>query len=73
MPSTGVEEYIAAARDQADTWVPASGGSEKPFRTRTGRRLLFCYNPAQREHAYLDCDTDVVLTDDEAYAALGRL
>jgi hypothetical protein len=46
-------------------------GTETPFPTRTGRRLLYCYNPKQDRHAYLDLGSDVILTDDEALNALG--
>lgn len=53
-----------------DRWQPACGGTEQPFRTRTGRRLLYCWNPAQDRHAYLDCDTDRILSDEEAESAL---
>lgn len=53
-------------------WVPAHGGTETPFVTRTGRRLLYVYQRTTGRHAYLDLDTDIVLTDDEAWNALGR-
>lgn len=58
------------ANDDEGDWVPACGGTEVPFRTRTGRRLLYCWQPGTGRHAYLDCDTDLILTDDEARAAL---
>jgi hypothetical protein len=51
-------------------WYPASGGQEKPFVSRSGRRLLYCWQPSTGNHAYLDCDTDIILTDDEAAAYL---
>lgn len=53
-----------------DNWVPASGGTETPFKTRTGRTLLYCWQPSTGTHAYLDCGTDMILTDDEARQAL---
>jgi len=49
-----------------DGWFPASGGAEKPFKSRSGRTLLYCYNPAKHAHAYLDQDNDIILTDKEA-------
>lgn len=52
-------------------WYPANGGSEKPFQTRMGRRLLYCYQPRSGKHAYLDCDTDLILSDEDARLALG--
>ena len=51
-------------------WLPASGGTEEPFLTRTGRRLLYCYQPSTGRHAYLDCATDLILDDAEADAVL---
>jgi hypothetical protein len=52
-------------------WFPACGGTEQPFTTRTGRRLQYCWQPSTGNHAYLDLDTDIILTDDEAITALG--
>lgn len=60
-----------AFNDSFDHWVPACGGAETPFYTRNRRRLLYCWNPGTGQHAYLDCDTDLILTDEEARAALG--
>lgn len=56
--------------EQGD-WVPASGGAETPFLTRTNRRLLYCWQPTTGRHAYLDLDTDLILSDEEAKTALG--
>jgi len=55
--------------EQGD-WYPANGGTETPFVTRTGRRLLYCWQPRTGKHAYLDCETDMILTDAEAAAYL---
>jgi hypothetical protein len=52
-------------------WIPACGGTELPFLTRTGHRLLYCWQPSTGKHAYLDCGTDLILTDDEAKVILG--
>lgn len=52
-------------------WVPASGGTEVPFLTRSGATLLYCYQPRSGKHAYLDCGTDMILTDEEARNLLG--
>lgn len=52
-------------------WFPASGGTETPFITRNRRRLLYCWQPSTGNHAYLDLDTDIILTDEEANLALG--
>ena len=51
-------------------WVPACGGTETPFTTRTGRRLLYMWNPTTGEHAYYDVINDVFLSAEEATAAL---
>jgi hypothetical protein len=52
-------------------WYPACGGTEIPFRTRGGHRLLYCWQPSTGRHAYINTETDIVLTDDEARATLG--
>jgi hypothetical protein len=58
------------ARKAQGAWVPACGGTEVPFTTRTGARLLYCWQPSTGRHAYLDCGTDLFLTDEEAARAL---
>jgi hypothetical protein len=65
-----VVQFNMALMGRKDCWVPASGGTETPFRSRSGRRLLYCYNPGTEQHAYVDCDTDIVLTNEEAGEAL---
>jgi len=62
-------EAIDRSRAQGN-WVPACGGTEQPFTTRTGRRLLYCWQPSTGRHAYLDVQTDIILTDDEAQEAM---
>ena len=52
-------------------WIPACGGTERPFRTRTGKTLLYCWDTRSGNHAYLDCESDIILTDAEALEALG--
>lgn len=52
-------EYRAAIAANRDCWVPANGGLEQPEMDRKGRRLLWCYNPKQQRHAYIDLDTDM--------------
>jgi hypothetical protein len=67
-----VSERIDAeqARREQGNWVPACGGTETPFTSRSGLRLLYCWQPATGRHAYINCDTDIALTDDEAREAL---
>jgi len=55
----------ASKRDNG-YWMPACGGTEKPFFTRDGRRLQYMFQPSTGEHAYLDLDRDVFLSNDEA-------
>ena len=51
-------------------WVPACGGTEAPFTTRTGRRLLYMWNPTTGEHAYYAGLNAGSPSADEATAAL---
>jgi hypothetical protein len=59
------------AKAEQGAWVPACGGTEVPFTTRTGARLLYCYQATTGRHAYLDLGTDMFLTDQEAWNMLG--
>jgi len=52
-------------------WIPASGGSEVPFTTRNNYKLMYCYQPSTGRHAYINCETDIILTAEEATLALG--
>jgi hypothetical protein len=61
-----------AAEKEQGNWYPACGGTEVPFLTRTGRKLLYCWQPSTGNHAYIDCGTDMLLTDEEAWQALGN-
>lgn len=56
-------------RSQGD-WFPACGGTEVPFISRSGKRLMYVWQPSTGSHAYLDLGTDMVLTEEEARAAL---
>jgi len=62
--------FDTAVSQRLDTWVPACGGTETPFRARSGATLLYCFNPATRQHAYLNVNTDIILTREEANAHL---
>lgn len=59
------------AKAEQGNWVPASGGTEQPFVTRTRRRLQYLYQPSTGKHAYIDLDTDTILDEEDARAALG--
>lgn len=60
-----------ARKAEQGPWLPACGGKEEPFVSRSGRRLLYVWQPTTGRHAYLDCQTDIVLSDEEASAYLG--
>ena len=64
-------EYHCAVALRVDNWLPACNGTETPFETRTRRKLLYCWNPATGKHGYIDCGTDMLLSDEEAAIALG--
>jgi len=46
--------------------IPASNGTETPFKSRSGRVLLYCYDTDTGRHLYLDVVTDMPLTNEEA-------
>lgn len=71
---TNLAELIADKEKKAQqgNWIPANNGTEVPFVTRNNRRLLYCWQPSTGRHAYLDCGTDLILTDEEAVLALGN-
>lgn len=64
-------DYAVRFDPEQGNWYPACGGTEVPFRTRGGHTLLYVWQPATGRHAYLNLDTDIVLSDDEALRALG--
>lgn len=66
-------DILRMKREQAEQgdWVPACGGTEVPFLTRTRRRIQYLWQPSTGRHAYIDCDTDILLSDEEARLALG--
>ena len=66
-------EMLAAkdAKAKNGSWTPASGGLEKPFTSRSGKVMLYCYQASTGKHAYLDVKSDVIMSDEEAQAALG--
>jgi hypothetical protein len=57
-------ELLAAKQAKAEqgNWIPANNGTETPFLTRSGRRLLYCWQQSTGKHAYLNCDTDLIKT-----------
>jgi hypothetical protein len=51
-------------------WFPANGGTETQFTSRSGKVLLYCWQPSTGNHAYLDVRSDRILTTEEAEIAL---
>jgi hypothetical protein len=75
MQAVSVADELRAREERAlnGNWVPANGGTETPFKSRSGRTLLYCWQASTGRHAYLDCGTDLILSDEEAAAALGTV
>lgn len=73
MPTPTLTEILDAkdAKARQGPWLIANCGTEEPFTTRTGRTLLYCWQPSTGRHAYLDCGTDLILSEEEAALALG--
>jgi len=62
MKTKGQMEFEAALAANADRWVPACGGTETEYNHPTyGCRVLYCWNPRQNRHAYINLDTDMVI------------
>lgn len=59
------------AKKEQGAWVSACGGTEVPFTSRSGHRLLYCWQATTGRHAYLDCGTDMIISDEEARMLLG--
>ena len=73
MPGESMADFfkrLDAWKEQGD-WFPANNGTEVPFRTRGGRRLLYCYQPRTGRHAYLDMDSDYIVPNEEIALYLG--
>ena len=67
-----MSEYDYAVSAMADRWVPACGGTEVPFVAQSGAKLLYCFNPRQHKHAYLNIKTDMIISDEEAWMHMGK-
>lgn len=66
-----VNQCLEAREKKANegNWIPGTG--ETPFITRNRYRLLYCWQPSTGKKAYLNLDTDILLSDEEARMALG--
>jgi hypothetical protein len=63
-------EWTGILNPTQGDWFPANGGTETPFTSRSGKRLLYVWQPRTGNHAYLDLGSDVILSDEQASAAL---
>lgn len=63
-------EWTGIMNPAQGDWYPANNGTEAPFTSRSGKRLLYCWQPSTGKHAYLDLGSDIILTDQEAQEAL---
>ena len=59
------------AKARNGNWVPANGGTETVITARTGKRMLYCWQPSTGDHKYMDVDADVIMSDEDAFAHLG--
>lgn len=71
LPSVPEVLKARTAKAAQGKWVPGCGGTEEPFISKSGKRLLYCFQPSTGRHAYLDCDSDIILSNEEANAAMG--
>ena len=60
----------ARRREERGNWVAACGGREEPM-TVNGTRVLYCWHTGTGKHAYLNLDTDIIMTDAEFDALRG--
>jgi len=42
-----------------------------PFKTRTGVKVQYLWNPATGEHRYIDCGTDILIPNDDLAHVFG--
>ena len=60
----------AEARRANGDWVPACNRTEVPFTARSGKRMLYVWQPSSGRHAYLDVEADLIMSDADAAAHL---
>jgi uncharacterized protein (DUF2126 family) len=72
-PNQTIEAAIKAqeARRNNGNWVPACGGTETEV-VMNGTRLLYCWQPASGKHAYLNLDSDMIMSDEDVDALRAR-
>jgi hypothetical protein len=60
-----------ARKAEQGNWIPACGGTEVPFRTRSGFKVLYCWQPSTGKHAYINCETDMLISREDEQWILG--
>lgn len=63
-------EWTGILNPTQGDWYSASNGTEQPFTSRSGKRLLYVWQPRTGNHAYLDLGSDIILSDEQAANAL---
>ena len=64
------EQFESLCRQCVDAYLPACGGTETPFRSRSGIMMLYTYHPESGKHCYVNTQTDMPMTDAEAADAM---
>lgn len=57
-----------AQKFQKGHLVPACGGTETPFKTRSGITVLYCWHTGNGKHYYVNVETDLILSQEEVNA-----
>ena len=71
MKEKTIEQVVKDWQVQANKqWYPAQG--ETPTLFQDGSHLLWCYNQTLRKHVYINCETDLEVSESELDRALGR-
>lgn len=52
-------------------WIPANGGTETPFMTRTGHKVTYMWQPSTGAHAHYSHTWDMFLDREQEIAILG--
>lgn len=66
-----LEEILNEDKFQKGFLVPANNRTETPFKTRCGRTLLYVWHTGDGNHYYLDCETDIILSQEEVNQIFG--
>ncbi len=64
------EKFESLCSQRVNAFLPACGGTETPFVSRSGIKMLYVYNPATEKHCYINVGNDMPMTDEEAAEAM---